>query len=225
MRFAQLVCGPAGCGKSSYCAAIVRHGECVRKRINVVNLDPAAEHFDYDPSVDIRTLIDTEDVMEDEELKFGPNGALIFCMEYLADHTEWLVEQLGDDDDDYTLFDVPGQIEIFTHSNIMSRIVKALEQVDFRFCGVFLLDSQFITEMPKYISGVFVALSTMINLEISFVSLLTKIDLLEEKDKAKLEQYQEPDSNLLDEDENFDENKFKEKHRKLTCAIASLVYL
>lgn len=34
--------------------------------------DPAAEHFKYDSSVDVRNLITLEDVME--ELDLGPNG-------------------------------------------------------------------------------------------------------------------------------------------------------
>jgi hypothetical protein len=52
-----------------------------RQTFNIVNLDPAAEHFDYQPLADIRELITVDDTMEDEELKFGPNGGLVFCME------------------------------------------------------------------------------------------------------------------------------------------------
>ena len=33
-------------------------------------------------NVDIRELIQVDDVMEDKDLKFGPNGGLVFCMEY-----------------------------------------------------------------------------------------------------------------------------------------------
>jgi hypothetical protein len=28
--------------------------------------------------------------MEDEELKFGPNGGLVFSMEFLIENSEWL---------------------------------------------------------------------------------------------------------------------------------------
>ncbi len=31
---------------------------------------------------DIRDLIQVDDAMEDEELHFGPNGGLVFCMEW-----------------------------------------------------------------------------------------------------------------------------------------------
>ena len=52
--------------------------------VRVVNLDPAAEYFDYDVAADIRELISLEDAMDDDDLKFGPNGGLVFCMEYFA---------------------------------------------------------------------------------------------------------------------------------------------
>lgn len=58
-----------------------KHAEAERKVVNVVNLDLAAEHLDYEPLADIRELITLDDAMEDQELKFGPNGGLVFCME------------------------------------------------------------------------------------------------------------------------------------------------
>ena len=59
---------------------------------SVVNLDPAAEEFQYEPSVDVRELVQLEDAMEADDLNYGPNGGLIFCMEYLTQHDgmEWL---------------------------------------------------------------------------------------------------------------------------------------
>ncbi len=54
----------------------------------MVNLDPAAEEFGYDVSFDVRDLITVADVME--ELNLGPNGALVYCMEYLLDNLDWI---------------------------------------------------------------------------------------------------------------------------------------
>lgn len=50
-----------------------------------------------------------------EELDLGPNGGLIYCMEYLVDNMDWLAEQINDFGDDYLIFDCPGQV--FTHSH------------------------------------------------------------------------------------------------------------
>jgi GTPase SAR1 family protein len=107
-RYAQLVIGPAGSGKSTYCQNVYQHCQSIKRTVHVVNLDPAADHFEYPVSVDIRELISLEDVME--ELKLGPNGGLIYCMEYLEENLEdWFSEQMEDYiDDDYLIFDCPG---------------------------------------------------------------------------------------------------------------------
>lgn len=72
-----------------------QYGIDTRRTIDVVNLDPAAESFDYEPLFDIRELIHVQDTMEDEELSFGPNGGLVYCIEYLIENSDWLQENLG----------------------------------------------------------------------------------------------------------------------------------
>lgn len=46
--------GPAGTGKSTYCKVIQEHCQNTRRSVHVVNLDPAAETFEYDVAFDIR---------------------------------------------------------------------------------------------------------------------------------------------------------------------------
>lgn len=58
-----------------------RYAADSNKIVDVINLDPAAEYFAYEPLADIRNLIQLDDAMEDSELNFGPNGGLVFCME------------------------------------------------------------------------------------------------------------------------------------------------
>lgn len=60
---------------------MMKHSQTIKHTMDVVNLDPAAEYFDYSPILDIRDLIKVDDVMEDDDLKLGPNGGLVFCME------------------------------------------------------------------------------------------------------------------------------------------------
>ena len=47
----------------------------------MINLDPAADDFKYPVSGDVRDLISLSEVME--EMDLGPNGALLYSMEYL----------------------------------------------------------------------------------------------------------------------------------------------
>ncbi|XP_008485757.1 GPN-loop GTPase 3-like, partial [Diaphorina citri] len=70
--------------------------------------------------------------MEDEDLKFGPNGGLVFCMEYLMENTDWLKEVVGEElDEDYIILDCPGQIELYTHMNVIKKLVELLHGLDF----------------------------------------------------------------------------------------------
>lgn len=46
-----------------------------------------------------------------EELELGPNGGLVYCMEYLLDNMDWLKDELDKfDDEEYIIFDCPGQV-------------------------------------------------------------------------------------------------------------------
>ncbi|TDG52475.1 hypothetical protein AWZ03_001305 [Drosophila navojoa] len=231
MRFAQIVVGPAGSGKSTYCSYMQQHAMDGKRNIQVVNLDPAAEHFNYTPLTDIRELIHLDDAMEDEELHYGPNGGLIFCLEFLIENQDWLKEQLcggedelmlGEPDDDYILFDMPGQIELFTHLKMGKQLVELLESWNFRTCVVFCLDSQFMVDGAKFISGTMAALSVMANMEQPHVNVLTKVDLLSAEARKQLELYLEPDTHNLMGELTIGTG-FGEKYRKLTEAIGSLI--
>ena len=79
MRYAVLITGPAGAGKSTFANNFMTHLQTARRTAHLVNLDPAAERFEYAPSIDIRELVSLEDVMS--ELGYGPNGGLVYCFE------------------------------------------------------------------------------------------------------------------------------------------------
>mmetsp|Transcript_6517 Transcript_6517/g.12285 ORF Transcript_6517/g.12285 Transcript_6517/m.12285 type:complete len:543 (+) Transcript_6517:2023-3651(+) len=183
--FIQLVTGPAGSGKSTYCTAIQQHcstlGPLRKRNVHVANLDPAAENFSYDVSFDIRDLITVEDVME--ELGLGPNGALIYCMEYLLQNMDWLEEEIGKfDDDEYLILDCPGQIELYTHAPIIKKVIDQMVNWGHasRMCSVFIVDATFVCDAPKFISGSLLSLSAMIALELPHVNVLSKTDLVDE---------------------------------------------
>jgi GTPase SAR1 family protein len=79
MRYAILVTGPAGAGKSTFSNALITHLHASKRTGHLVNLDPAAPPGEYEPAIDIRALVPLEDVMS--ELGYGPNGGLVYCFE------------------------------------------------------------------------------------------------------------------------------------------------
>lgn len=60
---------------------------------------------------------------------------------------------MGEDDDDYILFDLPGQIELYTHMKTVKQLAELLQNWGFNVCSVMLVDSQFMVDGPKFISG------------------------------------------------------------------------
>lgn len=124
-----------------------------------------------------------------EELGLGPNGGLIYCMEYLLSNLSWLQDHLDDfDDDEYLILDCPGQLELYTHIPLMRRIIDQMRLWGFEssMVGVFLCDATFLCDSSKFISGSLLALSAMIALELPHINVLTKCDLMAEEEIEKM---------------------------------------
>ena len=215
----QLVMGPAGSGKTTYCKYIKQYLEDLRRRPYMVNLDPAVEENNYDIDIDIRDLVTVEDVME--EMNYGPNGGLVFCLEYFLENIEWFEEQLGDYEDDYLIIDCPGQIELYSHLPIMTTFVDFLKRNNYYICGVFLVDSQVLTDSAKYVSAVLCCLSVMSSLEIPHINVLSKMDLW-----SKNLQDRETFYEFLDNDPLFQsdlDEKMGDRYHALNVALVELI--
>jgi GTPase SAR1 family protein len=216
MVYIQIVIGPAGVGKSSYCKTLQDHGKSTKRVINIANLDPAAEYFAYETSFDIRELVQLDAVME--EFGFGPNGGLVYCMEYLLQNTDWLKEQLGMfGEDEYVVFDCPGQIELYSHLPIMHDLVKAISSWGYRVGSVYLLDALFVLEPAKFISGCMLSLSCMMQLELPHINVITKCDMA---DKEQVEMVLDAEGPGLIR--MLDQNT-PAKMKRLTAAMGSVI--
>merc|ERR1719231_934440 len=107
-------------------------------------MDPANDDLPYDCDIDIRELVNVEDVME--EMQLGPNGSLVYAMEYIEVNLDWLIMKIRDATSSiavpYVIFDCPGQVELYTHHEIMTKITQQLCKVlDLRFVCVHLVDA------------------------------------------------------------------------------------
>jgi GTPase SAR1 family protein len=95
-RFGQLIIGPPGSGKSTYCDGMHQFLSAVGRPCSVVNLDPANDATSYKAALDVRSLVGLEEIMNDEEL--GPNGGVLHALEALEQDFDWLadgLEELG----------------------------------------------------------------------------------------------------------------------------------
>lgn len=131
MPFGEVVCGSPGSGKSTYCYGKYQLFTALNRPISIVNLDPANDSIPYPCAIDISSLIRLQDVMDAHLL--GPNGGMLYCMEYLEENYDWLEKRLQDlGKDAYVLFDLPGQVELSTNHESVKKIVDRLIQSGFR---------------------------------------------------------------------------------------------
>ena len=178
-----------GSGKSTYCYGLQQWMDCIKRPACIVNMDPANDVTQYSAGIDIKQLITVEDVMQ--EKKLGPNGALLYCMEFLECNLEWLFEQIlekyKNEGIRYFVFDLPGQIELYTHHQSMVTILNTMMMTwGWRCCVVNMVDSHHCSDVSKYISLLLVCLSTMIHLNAPTVNVLTKVDIAENFGKLGL---------------------------------------
>ncbi|KAJ9057240.1 hypothetical protein DSO57_1024571 [Entomophthora muscae] len=222
MSFGQLVIGPPGSGKTTYCRGMKEFLEGLGRKVVLINLDPANEFIPYTPDIDINDLITLDDAMREESL--GPNGAMIFCLEFLEKNLDWLVKEMKKFPGGYFLIDSPGQVELYTHNLAVKSIFDSLQKLDYRLVAVHLVDSHYCTDLAKFVSVLLVSLKTMVMLELPHVNVLSKVDLMESYGQLafNLEFYTEVmDLNYLVA--HLNETTMGQRYHRLTKAMCDLV--
>lgn len=94
MPFAQLVIGPPGSGKSTYCNGMRQFLSAIGRKCSIFNLDPANDQTSYPCALDVRDLVTLEEIMREESL--GPNGAVLYALEELEENFDWIEGGLRD---------------------------------------------------------------------------------------------------------------------------------
>ncbi|KAL2438413.1 GPN-loop GTPase 2 [Exophiala dermatitidis] len=206
MPFAQLVIGPPGAGKSTYCNGMQQFMGAIGRKCSVVNLDPANDMTSYEAAVDVRELVTLESIMgnndsqgqnkayneeeeQDEAPGLGPNGGVLYALEEVEQNFDWLHDRLKDLGDDYVLFDCPGQVELFTHHDSLRKVfMKLAKEAGYRASHLWfhnaalvvvnLVDSYCLTLPSLYVSTLLLCLRSMLQLDMTQLNVLTKIDNL-----------------------------------------------
>ena len=112
-----------------------------------------------------------------DEMKLGPNGGLIYCFEFLMENLDFLTDALDSLTEEYLIiFDMPGQIELYTHVPILPTLVRFLTQpgaLDVRLCAAYLLEATFVVDRAKFFAGSLSAMSAMMQLEVPHLNILS----------------------------------------------------
>lgn len=181
MGFGQLVIGPPGSGKTTYCNGIQHFFHLTGRPCAVINLDPANHDPPYECAVSVEELITLEEAQR--EFNLGPNGAMVYCIEYVSKNLDWLKERVTPlvAEGKYVLFDLPGQVELFNMHDALREVVAAITgpEWNLRLCTVHLIDSHLCADPAKYIAALMLSLSSMLHLETPHVNVLSKVDLMD----------------------------------------------
>jgi len=174
---AIFIIGTAGSGKSLLTANLFDYYTKNGNFVGVLNLDPGVENLPYTCDVDVRDYVDLISVMKQYDL--GPNGAMIMASDLIASKIDELQRDVDDVNPDYLIVDTPGQIELFAYRTSGPFFVQNfnVEQKS----AIFLHDGSLVTTPTNFVSMALLASSIKLRLNLPFVNVLTKIDLIEDR--------------------------------------------
>ena len=172
------IIGTAGSGKSLFTAALSEWLKVSKQDVAVVNLDPGVLKLPYSPDVDVRNYVDVGDLMEKYGL--GPNGALIMAADLIADEIENITKDIEAANADVVLVDTPGQMELFAFRASGPYIVNELTREPKAI--VYLFDAVFSINPLNYVSNMFLSAAVYNRFFQPQMHLLSKCDLIPEKE-------------------------------------------
>jgi len=174
---AIFIIGTAGSGKSLLSANLFDYYTKNGNFVGVLNLDPGVENLPYTCDVDVRDYVDLVSIMRQYDL--GPNGAMIMASDLIASKIDDLQRDVDNVNPDYLIVDTPGQIELFAYRTSGPFFVQnfTVEQK----AGIFLHDGSLVTTPTNFVSMALLASSIKLRLNLPFINVLTKIDLIEDR--------------------------------------------
>lgn len=192
------VLGTAGSGKSLLTSAFSIWLSMQGENVGTLNLDPGAIVLPYTPDVNVRDYIRVEDLME--EHRIGPNGALVLACDMVAERIDVVAGELEVIDPDLVIVDTPGQMELFAFR-------RAGREIAERISGqgravLYLFDSLFSREPLNYVVNMLLSTAVYNRFLLPQVHLLTKVDLLSEREVERELEWASDPMTLEDDIEN-----------------------
>jgi len=212
------IIGTAGSGKSLFTAALSEWLKVSKQDVAVVNLDPGALKLPYSPDVDVRNYVDVGDLMEKYGL--GPNGALIMAADLIADEIENITKDIEAANADVVLVDTPGQMELFAFRASGPYIVNELTREPKAI--VYLFDTVFSINPLNYVSNMFLSAAVYNRFFQPQMHLLSKCDLIPEKEVKTIIDWSVNPSALEDSIEQKLEGTKRLFSRNMMHAISQL---
>lgn len=176
------VVGTAGSGKSELTGSLTHWLELQGEDVIAINLDPGAITIPYSANVDARDYIKVESIME--EYSLGPNGGLVLACDMMIDIIGQLNSDLEDFSPDLAIVDTPGQMELFAFRDTGAKIAEGLTSEPKAI--LYLFDSIYCRDPLNYVMNMFISSAINTRFLLPQISALSKVDLLEEKERDEI---------------------------------------
>lgn len=167
------VTGTAGAGKSLLTASLMSWYHEKGQSAITVNLDPGVLTLPYEPDVDVRTMIDIQQIMNSYSL--GPNGALVFSSDLIASRLPEIQDQIDESNADFVVVDTPGQIELFAFRESGPYVARGLK-ADSK-AVLFLIDSMVASNPTSFLSLLLLSTAVQLRMQLPLLQLLSKTDI------------------------------------------------
>ncbi|AAB89044.1 ATP/GTP-binding protein [Archaeoglobus fulgidus] len=186
--------GTAGSGKTYMTKALADWFDLKKLDYLTVNLDPGADFLPYSADIDVREWFTLEDIMG--RYNVGPNGAQIIGADLVSTLIDDIRDEIQLSSSEYVLIDTPGQLELFTLRESSRVLVNALNPE--RSVMVYLFDPVVSKTPSGFLSMLFMASSAVFRLEIPQVLVLSKSDILSERELERIVEWSEDPETLYD---------------------------
>lgn len=182
--------GSPGSGKTTLCHALTQLLTCMDYDCITIDLDPSSLEEDcYD--ISIKDLVTTNEVQDLEGL--GPNGAILYSMEFLKENVHWLSTQISTlagtspTKRQFLLIDFPGQVECYmAYDTIDSILTHLLVDHKHNLCGLLLTEAFNLLNPRSLLSAGLSIAAQQVSLGIPVLAVASKGDLLSADQQASL---------------------------------------
>lgn len=173
-----IVLGMAGSGKTTWVQRITAHLYSRNTKPYVVNLDPACLEVPYPVNIDIRETVNYKEVMR--QYKLGPNGGIITSLNLFSTKFDQVLKfiERRSSQQEFVIFDTPGQIEVFTWSASGTIITEALAAL-FPTVIVYVMDIERNVSPVTFMANMLYACSIVYKTKLPFVVAMNKIDIVD----------------------------------------------
>ncbi len=189
------VVGSAGSGKTYLTKALSDWFDLKKLDSMTVNLDPGADYIPYSADVDVREWFTLEDIMH--KYNVGPNGAQIIGADLISTIIDDIKEEIESSNSEYVIVDTPGQMELFTLRESSRILINALNPK--RSVMIYLFDPVVSKTPSGFLSLLFMASSAIFRLELPQIQVLSKADILDERELEKIVGWSNDPETLYDD--------------------------